>query len=452
MRGLAPRLAVSLAALIAAAALLAPAASAAPTYAGKFPITGSLDGSNDKIAAGSDGNMWFAVATTGKDVAKITPSGQITEYDLPGIEGTQGIASGPEGRLWVPTTNKVTSFSPGDPEGSVETTESAFINSGGQIAFGPEGDGWIASANAVAKFPAADPKGIESVTVAGELSPKDIDFAGSVVVIADAGHERLVTFNYELPGMQTDLPLNDGTTTAQGVAGNPNGQIAFSKSDGNEGLGLLTKPDVRSDVLMPGDPFGVALGSDGSYYFAMSAAHQVERLTASGQASTVPFPGLGEWFPRQIAAGPDNTLWVTMEIPGSEPVYAVAKVAGLEPPMPPPPPVPGAPPTKPVPPAKPDTKLSKGPQAVVKTLVGKAKVTFKFTSSLPGSSFQCSLTKVKKPKKGKKVKTAAFSGCKSPKVYKLKPGKYAFQVRAVSPGGADATPAKQSFKVVHVEK
>ena len=62
----------------------------------------------------------------------------------------------------------------------------------------------------------------------------------------------------------------------------------------------------------------------------MSAADDVQRLTPDGKNSPIEgFPP--KFFPRQIAAGPNNTIWVTMEIPGEE-VDEIARISGLEPP------------------------------------------------------------------------------------------------------------------------
>ncbi len=85
-------------------------------------------------------------------------------------------------------------------------------------------------------------------------------------------------------------------------------------------------------------------------------------------------------------------------------------------------------------PALPQTEISKGPKAKSHSTTA----TFKFTSSVKGSSFQCKLDKGK------------FKKCKSPKKYKdLKVGKHVFQVRAVnSAGKADPTPAKRKFTVL----
>lgn len=88
------------------------------------------------------------------------------------------------------------------------------------------------------------------------------------------------------------------------------------------------------------------------------------------------------------------------------------------------------------------------------TKIDKAKIkgdkaTIKFSATGLSTGFQCAL---KKPKKPKKAAAAAakvkFKTCKSPRKYtNLKPGKYKFSVRAVGPGGTDASPAKKRFKI-----
>jgi fibronectin-binding autotransporter adhesin len=92
--------------------------------------------------------------------------------------------------------------------------------------------------------------------------------------------------------------------------------------------------------------------------------------------------------------------------------------------------------TTPLPASVPETKLGAHPKAVVKTKKAKVAVRFTFSSDVAGSTFECKLDK------------AAFAPCKSPKSYKVKAGKHKFSVRAVGPGGTDATPATFSFKVV----
>jgi fibronectin-binding autotransporter adhesin len=102
----------------------------------------------------------------------------------------------------------------------------------------------------------------------------------------------------------------------------------------------------------------------------------------------------------------------------------------------------GTGPTSPPPPrpAASNTILKSHPGATVKTRKAKAKVTFTFAGDQPGVIFQCKLDK------------ASFKSCRSPKTYKVKPGKHKFTVRAIGPGGTDPSPASFSFTVVRDQR
>jgi streptogramin lyase len=422
--------------LCALACLLVPAsAAAAPAIDGTFPLGSEVE-TNNKIVAGPDGNVWLTVQSATKDVARVTPSGQVDEFDIEGVEGPSGIAPGPDGNLWITGVEKAARFAPGDPEGSDQSFTVAGIGAGGQIVAGPDGLMWVASNNQLVHFAPGDPTGsVKAVTVDGEISPKDIDVAGALIVIADAGAgNRIVTFSTD--GTQKDFAIDGGS---QGVAGAPSGQIAFSAPGASpEKSGLISPPNPAQSFELLGDPFGVAFGNDGAFWIVQFLAGQLVRVTTSGAVSFL--PGLPLESARQIAAGPNGTLWVTLQKNEAKGVVAsVVKVSGVVPPVtnPPPPPI-----------AAPQTKIGKGPKKVVKTRKKKAKVRFTFSSPTAGVSFQCSLTKLK----GKKTKAAAFKGCKSPKRYKLVPGRYRFQVRAVSGGVLDPTPAVRKFKIVRIKR
>ena len=76
----------------------------------------------------------------------------------------------------------------------------------------------------------------------------------------------------------------------------------------------------------------------------------------------------------------------------------------------------------------------------------KGRARFTFISSGGGNGFQCALVRRHKKKTGKKPKPS-FSACKSPKRYKnLTPGKYTFEVRALSSAGAGPA-AKRGFAI-----
>jgi hypothetical protein len=80
----------------------------------------------------------------------------------------------------------------------------------------------------------------------------------------------------------------------------------------------------------------------------------------------------------------------------------------------------------------------------------KHKATFTFTATGDSTSLQCALVHVPKAKHGKKPRLPApsYGTCTSPKTYAdLKRGTYVFDVRAVGPGGTDATPASDRFTI-----
>jgi virginiamycin B lyase len=411
------------------------AAAAAPAVDGFFPVTGLAI--NNKIVAGPDGNMWVTLAAN-KDVARITPSGEVQGFDLDGVDfDAEGIAPGPDGNLWVPTINEVTRFSPGDPEGTDKAFTLGGIGASSQIVAGPDGRMWVASNNSLLSFDVGDPAGTEVATlIEGGLSPKDVDVAGSLIAVADFNNTRVATFT--TAGAQANYALKG---SPQGVAGGPGGQIAFSQQSVEpEEVGRIDPPGPALGNEIDGDPFGVALGPDGAYWIARSAKGELIRLTTTGEVTTL--SGLPpKYFPRQVAGGPGGTVWATMEIPGEE-ITAVARVSGVEPEAV----------TLPAPPAllmpAPQTKIKKGPKKIVKTKQKQAKVKFRFSSPTAGAGFQCSLVKLK----GKATKKVSFKGCKSPKRYRLRPGRYRFKVRAVNAGVVDPTPAVRKFKIVRVHR
>jgi virginiamycin B lyase len=449
MRSLVPKL-LGASLVLLVALVCVPGALAAPAVTGQFELKTELN-DNNKIVAGPDGNMWFT--EPGKKIGKISPAGIVQEFELKGIENTIGIAVGPEKRIWVVATNKATSFLPSDPVGTEEDFASALINGEPNIVLGPEGKFWVASGNKVAKFSPDNFNGtIVEVPLTGELSPKDIDVAGSLIAISDNFNTpvtekgRIVTFSSA--GVQHDLEIPG---SSQGLAGAPSGQIAFSAAGANpEQAGLVSPSSPASAFELVGDPFGVALGADGAFWIVDFNFGGLTRLTTTGQTSFL--GGLPAFTARQVAPGPNQTLWLTLvKKEGVLETSAIARVSGVELPVTS---TTNPPPTNPPPPPPvPQTNLGKGLKKKYKVTAGKATIKATFSSTVAGSSFQCRVQKMPTPtgKKKKKPK-GTFTACSSPKVLHLAPGKYRFAVRAVVGGVTDSTPAERGFKVIRVHR
>jgi hypothetical protein len=148
------------------------------------------------------------------------------------------------------------------------------------------------------------------------------------------------------------------------------------------------------------------------------------------EATAGPVAGCGGTAPglsdaRGIAVSPDGAS-----------VYAVAQndeaIVRFDRELPPPPDGGGPDDTTP-----PDTQITAGPRKKER----KGKASFSFSSTEPGSTFEC------------KLDGGAFEPCTSPHGVKVKKGKHGFEVRAQdASGNVDPTPATQDWKVKKKKK
>lgn len=411
-------------AALASLLLLAAPAAAAPAVSGEFSVPGL--GSNNKLVQGPDGNIWVTLDGNNRDVAKITAAGAVTEYDLEAVT-PKGITVGPEGLIWIARNGGVVSFDPANPVGTKKITGVALIGLEPSIVLGPDGNLWATGENKLVRIPPANPAAATEVPVPGLGTVKDIDAAGALIVVA--AFKRIVAVN--TAGVVVGDQAVGGQ--AQGVAGNLNGQYAFTQPVTTpKEIGLLSPtaaPIVRSAEGT--DPFGIALGADGAYWSPEFISDGLSRIGADGTVSGLTGFAKNSGA-RQIAAGPGNTLWVTLEM-----TKKVGRVSDLEPPV-------VAPPV----PTLPGTSIRKGPRGKLTSPGKRKKVSFGFESPDTGATFECRLRRLPRKPIAKASKPGAFGTCRSPWTYLLKPGRYRFEVRAVLAGNADPTPVGRSFRIV----
>jgi len=425
------RLSTAIVTLGALALMIPAAAAAAPSVTGEFalplyvnppdPPVQTTVGSNEEITAGPDGNLW--VATQQNTVVRMKPDGSAQAFVMNGMTApATGLIAGPDGNLWGAQATSVIKIPPGNPGAATQTSITGLA--GGQgITVGPDGNIWVAGTDFLAKVPPGNPGGYTPYPLApGTLpAPKGMTTASDGLMWIASGGGTVVSATAANPPVVNPVPVGIATGGTQDVAAGLNGQIAYANPvDTPQNVGLLSPGGQPQKIELENtDPFGVAFGQDQAYWIPRFQGNDVLRLTADGQTSFLTgFTALAG--PRKITTGPDNTLWVTLDL-----AEKVGRVSGVEPP-----PSGGA---------APETTLKK-PKRKIKTSKRKAKVKLKFSSTAPDPSFACTLQR-----KGKKGKAKA---CASPVKYKLKPGKYRFSVAATSAGVTDATPAKAKFKVV----
>jgi streptogramin lyase len=165
-----------------------PAAAGSKPAIGRITPTGTItlfthgfnpNGYPLAITAGPDGNLWFT--EWGKNmIAKITPSGTITEYPLPaGATQPDAITAGPDGNLWFTTFGGPGSVGRITPSGAIKlfTAGLAPASQPTSIIAGPDHNLWFTEAGGAGAVGMVTPAGVitqSSVGTGPSSVPTDI--------------------------------------------------------------------------------------------------------------------------------------------------------------------------------------------------------------------------------------------------------------------------------------
>jgi len=259
-----------------------PCPTIAPLASYNLPSPNSYLGG---IATGSDGNIWL---TEGDDnlVARVTPSGTITEFSIPTAGAYPGIIRpGPDGNLWAVDYNfniihritpagVISEFPLPPPLATAPPNLS-------DIAIGPDGNLWFTSSG-------ANVVGVMS-TSGNLLASYSIPTANSGVGFIVKGSDGNMWFGEE--GTPTNCVYNIGRITMSGT--------------------ITEFPIPTPTCDEPWSAIGGAtVGADGNVWFTERFNAKVARITPSGVITEFPQPvnPANETLVRIVSA-PDGSLW-----------------------------------------------------------------------------------------------------------------------------------------------
>ncbi len=242
----------------------------------EFP---TASGAPLRIAAGPDGNLWYTVAESDRDihqVGRITPAGVVTEFTTPTDQSfPNGITAGPDGNLWFtesgmsPPPGKVGRISPAGAGAEFETPTADGSPRG--IAPGPDGNVWFTEARA-GKI--------------GRITPD---------------------------GTITEFPIATANSAPEGIVTGPDGNLWFTEANGNK-IGRMAPDGMMIAEYQVPSPrsglFEIVVGSDRNLWFTEQDADRVGRITTAGAITEFPTP-TPQSSPDGITPGPDGALWFT---------------------------------------------------------------------------------------------------------------------------------------------
>lgn len=314
---------LSLAALTAALLVPAVASAATPTVAGEYPPAG-LSAAPRQLTLGPDNNIWVAVETAGRPIAKVEPDGRVTEYASANISSPFGITADMAGNLWVTQQNGVARFTPADPTRAARFTINE-ITTPQAITVGPDDNLWTASGDSVIRIPPDDPSRAEAFDITG--------LGARGIASGHDGYLYVAGFSGLLARVATDgrFTTVDTRGALQEVAAGPGMQIGFTQQGTNpQYVGFFLDGALQPPALIPGtDPFGIEYGIDEAYWVANAIVDSLSRVTPEG-AVTTPVSFSAGSRPEYLTAGPGGTLWVSLKQ-----TRRIALVTGLEAPLPP---------------------------------------------------------------------------------------------------------------------
>ncbi|HEV2035447.1 MAG TPA: hypothetical protein VGU71_14855 [Candidatus Dormibacteraeota bacterium] len=242
------------------------------------------------MVAGQDGNLWFVehivslrLGTNRDVVGRMTPSGAITEFEVPNQLGLLGITAGPDGNIWM-TANRGGQGSPDwilriSRTGDV-TKFHAGTNAGGGFGTGPEG-----------------------ITAGPDGNIWFTEFwTGRIGRMTPAG-------------VLTEFKIPTPDSNPRGITAGPDGNLWFTESSLNRPAIARIRPtgEIVEYPLFGGsmdnqlNPTAVVAGPDGNVWFTEKG--NIGRITPAGVITVFPLAGAGS--PGGLVEGPDRNLWFT---------------------------------------------------------------------------------------------------------------------------------------------
>jgi streptogramin lyase len=279
----------------------------------EYPVSGEVR--PQQIITGPDGNLWFMEGESTPKIAKITPTGTITEYAT-GTTGVRSIAAGADGNVWF-TSNSGGEIGKITPGGTVTRSGGGCECSYVSMIPGPSETLWSirvkGSERKIRKLVAATEASTEytvpEASYLAEGGDGNIWFTES-----SAGKVGKITPT----GTITEYALSAGSKPYEITQG-PDGSLwaAVEKSGSAVRLDkVLTTGAVAGEYVLPTGTEVRALttGPDSNVWVADTAPDKILKITPKGAiVGEYSLPGPEEFgaTPEGIAAGPEGNIWFT---------------------------------------------------------------------------------------------------------------------------------------------
>ena len=254
------------------------------------------------IVLGPDNNFWFAEFASSR-IARITPTGTVTEFTLPAGRGPVNLAVGPDKNVWFTENSgdRIGRINPlAGTAAAIQGSIVEFVVPGAgsapnDIVAGPDGAMW---------FTQSGSDQIGRITVAGSITEFAVPGVGSTPSGITAGSDGALWFTQSGSGeigristagavTEFTIPVaGAGFSDPEDITAGPGGALYFTDF-GRDQIGRITTAGAITQFNLPvgRGPLGITASSDGDLYFTQAASGRLGRLPASALVPGRPTSG-----------------------------------------------------------------------------------------------------------------------------------------------------------------
>ena len=308
---------VSIMVILFYALLLALPTVACAVIIGEYSIlpVGTLSGIDSGLTADWNGNIWFVKPGSTDRIGRITPSGNVTVFDLPRFgDLSGGITAGPDGNIWF--TKEFAGGIIGRLTPSGEVTEFVVnMDYPRRITSGPDGNLWFTGHHNTGE------RIVGRITPNGDVKKFLVGTDGGFPVGITPGPDGNLWFavtgsnkigRITPSGIVTEFTVGGSSFD---ITVGPDSNIWFTEEDKEEDkIGRITPAGLVTEFTIPTQPsycYGITAGPDGNIWFAVKNRDKIGRITPDGvflEELTTPSAVSA---PQHITASPDGLIWFT---------------------------------------------------------------------------------------------------------------------------------------------
>jgi streptogramin lyase len=300
------------AALAIALGAMLSAAQAAPIGMLKQFRVPTAGGSPEHITRASDGNFWFTESfvndqnAQGHKVGRITPAGQITEFQVCDFCFPTDIVQGSDGILYF--TKNDASLGRITTDGTVLPDIPATFSPNGNGLDAHGDDVWFADFNNHSVWRYDIPTDAFTEFPAPNTVPLDVAVAANGIVWFTDANGQIGRLNPET-GAITEIDV-DGFPREINVA--TDGAVWFTERFAPQAVGRID-PATNAVTLFPvdGGPEDIAPAADGSMWFTRSTGGNIAHISPTGVITATSRTVKGS-EPFGITVAPNGNPWFTM--------------------------------------------------------------------------------------------------------------------------------------------